>query len=168
VKAAAVDQTEGRFQTQVLLAKIGEFEGRCVWLSRRETATVLDGLGTVIKPKNGQTLASQPTANLSVPTAYVDDALIFRKPARFNRIDEFSWWLVGFPEGPKLWVSPLAFPYMAMSPVHPFGKDLFGPTLDPIYQFPRGIAATRLSSLGQKEALVRRSFVRDKHSSTGH
>src|SRR6266480_6852496 len=103
MKAAAVDQTEGRFQTQVLLAKVGEFEGRCVWLSHRKTATVLDGGGTVIEPKDGQTLASQPTTNLTVPTAYVDDALIFRKPARFNRIDEFSWRLLGFPERAKLW-----------------------------------------------------------------
>jgi len=138
VEATAVDQAENRFQPQVLATKVGDFKDGCVGVAGREAAAVLNGRGAVVEPENGKTLASQPPANLTVPAPHVDDALIFREPAGVDRFNEFLLRLVGFPEGAKFGVDPLALPSMQVSPVRPIGKQLFDATLQPTCQFPPG------------------------------
>jgi len=134
VEATAVDQAKGRFQSQILVAKVGDFKGRCAGLSGREAAAVLNRRGAVVKTENGKTLGRQPPAKLTIPTAHVDDALIFREPARVDRFNEFLLRLVGFPEGAKFGVEPLAIPSVPLSPVRPIGEQLFDATLQPTCQ----------------------------------
>lgn len=136
VEATAVDQAENRFQPQVLAAKVSDFKDGRVGVPGGEAAAVLNGRGAVVKPENAKTLGSQPPANLTVPAPHVDDALIFREPAGVDRFNKFLLGLVGFPEGAKFRVLPLALPFMQMSPVHPIGKQLFDATLQPTCQFP--------------------------------
>ena len=122
VEATAVDQAEGRFQSQILAAKIGDFKSGCVRMSGGEPAAVLNGRCAIVEPQNRKALASQPPANLTVSAAHVDDALIFRKPTGLNRINEFLLRLIGFPEGAKFGVEPPALPSMPVLPVRPIGK----------------------------------------------
>jgi hypothetical protein len=122
VEATAVDQAEGRFQSQILAAKIGDFESGRVRVSGGEAAAVLNRCCAIVEPQNCKTLAGQPPANLTVSAAHVHDALIFREPAGLNRINEFLLRLVGFPEGAKFWVEPAALPSVPASPVRPTGK----------------------------------------------
>ena len=91
-------------------------------MSRREAAAVLNGRGAVVDPKNGETLGSQPPADFTAPAAEIHDELIFRKPARVDRFNEFLLRLVGFPVGAKLGVKPLALPSNQVPPVRPIGK----------------------------------------------
>jgi len=134
VEATTVEQARGRFQLQILVAKVGDFKGRCVGLSSGEAAALLNRRGAVVETENGKILGRQPPAKLTIPTAHVDDALIFREPARVDRFNEFLLRLVGFPEGAKFGVEPLAIPSMPASPVRPIGKQLFDATLQPTYQ----------------------------------
>ena len=136
VEATAVDQAEGGFQSQILAAKIGDFKSGRVGVSGGEAAAVLDGRRAIVEAQNGEALASQPTANLTVSATHVDNALILREPAGLNRVNEFLLRLVGFPEGPKFGVEPPAFPYAPVSPVHPIGEQLLDVTLEPTCQSP--------------------------------
>jgi hypothetical protein len=99
VEATAVDQAKNRFQPQVLTAKVSDLKDGCVWVASGEAAAVLNGRGAVVESENAKTLDSQPPANLTVRALQVDDALIFREPARVDRVNEFFLGLVGFPEG---------------------------------------------------------------------
>ena len=136
VEATAVDQAKGRFQSQILVAKVGDFKDGCVGVSGGEAAAVLNRRGAVVEPQNGKTLGSQPPANLTASAAHVDDALVFREPARVDRFNEFLLLLVGLPEGAKFGIDPLALPSMPVSPVRPIGKQPFDVTLQPTCQFP--------------------------------
>ena len=80
VEATAVDQVKGRFQSQILVAKIDDFKSGCVRASGGEAAAVLNGRCTIVEPQNRKALASQPPANLTVSAAHVDDPSIFREP----------------------------------------------------------------------------------------
>ena len=104
VEATPVDQAKNRFQSQVLAAKVSDFKHGCPGVAGGNTAAVLNGCGAIVEPENGKALGSQPPANLTVSTPHVDDALIFRKPARVDRFNEFFLGLVGFPEGAKFGV----------------------------------------------------------------
>jgi hypothetical protein len=136
MEATAVDHAESRFQLQVLAAKVSHFKDGCVGIAGGEAAAGLNGRGTAVQPENAKTLGSQPPANLTISAPYVDDALIFREPARVDRFNEFLLRLVGFPEGAKFGVLPLALPSVQMSSVRPIGKELFYATLQPTCQFP--------------------------------
>jgi hypothetical protein len=98
VEATAIDQAEGRFQSQILVAKVGDFKDGGVRVSGGEAQAVLHGRGAVVGPQNGKALASQPAADLTVSAAHIHDELIFRKPAGVDRFTEFLLRLVGFPE----------------------------------------------------------------------
>jgi len=134
MEATTVEQARGRFQLQILVAKVGDFKGRCVGLSGGEAAALLNRCSAVVETENGKILGRQPPAKLTIPTAHVDDALIFREPARVDRFNEFLLRLVGFPEGAKFGVEPPEIPSMPASPVRPIGKQLFDATLQPTCQ----------------------------------
>ena len=136
VEATAVDQAERRYQSQILVAKVGEIKGGCVGVSGGEPAAVLNRRGAVVEPQNSKTLGSQPPANLTLPATHVDDALIFREPAGVDRFNEFLLRLIGFPEGAKFGVDPLPLLSIPVSPVRPIGKQLLDATLQPTCQFP--------------------------------
>ena len=136
VEATTVDQAKGRFQSQILVAKVGDFKDGCVGVSGGEAAAALNRRGAIVEPQNGKTLGSQPPANLTIPTAHIDDALIFREPAGADCFNEFLLRLVGFPERAKFGLEPLVVPSMPVSPVRPIGKQLFDATLQPTCQCP--------------------------------
>jgi hypothetical protein len=67
VEATAVHQAEGRFQSQILAAKVGDFKSGCVGVSGGEAAAFLNGHCAIVEPQNRKALARQPPANLTVP-----------------------------------------------------------------------------------------------------
>ena len=69
VEATTVDQAKGRFQSQILVAKVGDFKDGCVGVSGGEAAAALNRRGAIVERQNGKTLGSQPPANLTIPTA---------------------------------------------------------------------------------------------------
>ena len=85
MEATAVDHAQGRLQSQILIAKVGDFKDGCIRVPGGELAAVLDRRGGVVEPQNGKTLGSQPSADVTVPAAHVNDALIFGERARVDR-----------------------------------------------------------------------------------
>jgi hypothetical protein len=136
VEATAIDQAEGRFQSQILVAKVGDFKDGGVEGPAERRRQFSMAAAPVVERQNGKALASQPAADLTVPAANVDDALIFSEPAGVDRFNEFLLRLGGFAEGAKFGVEPLALPSMTASPVRPIGKQLFDVTLQQTCQFP--------------------------------
>ena len=110
VEATAVDQAKSRFQSQILAAKIGDFESKCIRVSGGEAAGTRNRRPAIVEAKDRKTLASQPPANLTASAPQIDDRLIFREPARFHHINDLLLRLVRFPEGAKFGVEPPALP----------------------------------------------------------
>jgi hypothetical protein len=122
VEATAVDQAKSRFQSQILPAKIGDLESKCVCVSGGEAASARNRRRAIVEAQDRKALVSQPTTNLTASATQVDDALIFWQPAGLYRINDFLLRLVGFPERIEFGVEPAAFPSVPVSQMRPLGK----------------------------------------------